>query len=185
MHRKLQLLARTAGRTVYACKSLPSIANVPVSVIARSITDDQRARAKEELKKAVRELSQAPAVAVSAASVATLLEWDKADLKSLPIENLEELARSWFDGVDGELERNANRAVEVWKVAVEKGSVEAKYSLAVCTRQGLGVEKDPVKAFQAMEELANEKNYGLAHVRGLHIYILFSPLLHTLARIAA
>jgi TPR repeat protein len=127
-------------------------------------TVDEKTQAHEDLKNAVRELSEGDAVPISYAPVRTLLAWDKQKLANLTTEQLEELGRAWFEGVEDELEPNHLRAFEIWTEATQRGSTEAKYSRAVCLRQGLGVQRDDAAAFRDMKELADSRNYGLAHV---------------------
>ena len=130
----------------------------------RFATDDHKSKAHEDLRDAVRELSGGNAVPISLAPVDTLVEWDEQPLDSLDNEQLEELARAWFDGVDG-LGEDAERAFMLWTVAADRGSVESKYSRAVCIREGKGTAKSPDAAFQEMIKLAENDNYPLAHVR--------------------
>ena len=126
-------------------------------------TDKDKARAHEDLRDAVRELSGGNAAPISMAPVDTLVEWDEQPLDSLDNEQLEELARAWFDGVDG-LGEDKERAFTLWTVAADRGSVESKYSRAVCLREGQGVTKQPELAFQTLVDLAEKDNYALAHV---------------------
>lgn len=112
----------------------------------------------------MKDLSEGTAVPISYAPVQTLMRWDRGNLDELKTEDLEELGRAWFEGVEDELEPNHSRAYEVWSVAAQRGSVEAQYSMAVCLRQGSGVPQDSSAAFKTLEKLANSHNYGLAHV---------------------
>lgn len=133
----------------------------------RTFCVDFKAQAHEDLKNAVKELSEGESVPISYAPISTLLQWDARPLDSLTIEQLEELGRAWYEGVeddDDSMEPNFERAVEVWTEGIARGSTESKYSRAVCIRQGLGIEKDPAGAFAEMLELAEKQNYGLAHV---------------------
>jgi TPR repeat protein len=56
-----------------------------------------------------------------------------------------------------------NKAIELWKVAEERGSLEASYRIASCHRTGEGVPKDVEKAFSKYQELVT-KDYPEAHV---------------------
>lgn len=98
------------------------------------------------------------------APVESLREWDKEKLESLTLDQLEELGRAWFEGVDETFPQNLDRAFEVWTVAAKMGSAESGYSRAVMMREGTGVPKDSEAAFQALFEVANSKNYAMAHV---------------------
>ncbi|KAJ1400316.1 hypothetical protein B484DRAFT_339236 [Ochromonadaceae sp. CCMP2298] len=55
------------------------------------------------------------------------------------------------------------RAVEIWTQAAARGSVEARYSHAVCLREGRGVSIDAALALAKMRALADAENYTLAH----------------------
>ena len=98
------------------------------------------------------------------APVETLLEWDKTKLETLTLDQLEELGRAWFEGVDETFPQDLTRAFEVWTVAAKMGSAESGYSRAVMMREGTGVPKDSAAAFQALSDVANSKNYAMAHV---------------------
>lgn len=139
----------------------------PFFATVRSFSVDYKTQAHEDLKNAVKELSEGDAVPISYAPVATLLQWDEKPLDSLTIEQLEELGRAWYEGVmddDDDMQPDYERAVEVWTEGVARGSTESKYSRAVCMRQGLGTKKDSEGAFVEMLELAEKQNYALAHV---------------------
>jgi TPR repeat protein len=98
------------------------------------------------------------------------------------VEQLEELGRAYYEGLtedDGEsygsveveeskmeikaIKVNRVKAFEVWTEASTRGSIESTYSLAVCLREGVGCNKDPTRAFELMETLADKHNYYLAH----------------------
>ena len=59
---------------------------------------------------------------------------------------------------------NAERAVEIFRAASIRGSDIASYSYAACLKDGLGVKKDTTAAFIQLRDLANDKDFHLAHV---------------------
>ena len=133
----------------------------------RNFCIDIKAQAHADLKQAIKELSDGEAVQISHVPISMLLEWDKKDLHDLTVEQLEELARAWFDGIDGEMRVNQQRAYEVWTEAANRDSIESKYCRAVCLRQGTGVPINVSEAYSEMKELADKHNYGLAHVSNI------------------
>lgn len=119
--------------------------------------------AHKDLKFAIKELSkgyQSPPSNFNYDEIA-----DKP-LNSLTKEQLEQLARAYYEGrPDLAVEKNVVKAFEAWTLASSSfSSIEAMYSRAMCLREGVGAEKDPKIAFEDMLFLAEEKNYNLAHV---------------------
>lgn len=172
----LRILARSAVRRIpqqarIASLSVSRKASVLSLHNARLFSDDaKRAAARLELNKIYEELQSVEEPPEdNLASVETLLEWNKQPLDSLTAEQLDELGDAWYEGVEDEMVQDLPRAFEVWTVAAQKGCAESAYSRAVMLRDGRGVAKDSESAFQLMSELANTKNYGLAHVRYISI----------------
>lgn len=126
-----------------------------------ALTNDENDR--ETLKEAVRELSEGQASLLSHPPIETLRKWDSLSLSDLSVNQLEELARAYFEGTT-DFPADDVRAVSVWKTAMERGSIESSYSYAVCLREGKGIEKDTTKAYQIFRKLAESHNYPLAHV---------------------
>jgi len=90
----------------------------------------------------------------------------------LPVNDLLNLATATFTGLQAassefSIARDMNKAIELWKVAEERGSLEASYRIASCHRTGEGVPKDVEKAFSKYQELVT-KDYPEAHVSLLH-----------------
>lgn len=127
-------------------------------------TDHENAFA--DLREAVRELStQSQSYSqINYFDTKELLEWNSKPLTELSTSQLEELARAYYEGTDGGIDQSVFRAVEIWREASQRGSVEAKYSLAVCYREGKGLATDSTLAFEMMNDLATNYNYHLAHV---------------------
>lgn len=130
-------------------------------------SETKRAAARETLGSAVKELSEGSASALSLPPVNILKTWDSVGLDRLSIDQLEDLGRAHHEGIDaedGQMAKNPQRAVEVFKYASERGSQTASYSYAVCLKDGVGIEKDTAAAFEKLSVLANDHNYNLAHV---------------------
>ena len=89
---------------------------------------------------------------------------DSPSLSDMSVEELEAVARVFYEGNDA-VPKDLSKAVEVWREATKKGSIEGKYSLAMCLREGVGTEVDKLEAFKLMKELADEHNYHLGNVR--------------------
>jgi len=136
-----------------------------------NIINDNKNDAREKLREAVRELSGLGLGGelytnhdISSIPLSNILMLKDMDVNSLSIDQLEILGRTYFDGINEGFNKDVNKAIDIWNIAAQKGSIEAQYSLAVCIRDGVGkVEKDSKKAFDIMIKLAEEKNYHLAH----------------------
>ena len=121
------------------------------------------AAAHQDLQDAVKELSQGESLPIASPPVETLKAWEQLPMESLTVAQAEELARVYFEGSPDMAEDKA-KAVELWKFAAERGSIEGKYSRALCLKDGVGAERDAQQAHDDLVELANERNYNLAHV---------------------
>jgi hypothetical protein len=82
----------------------------------RGWAHERKVAAHEALKDAVKELSEGEAVPFSYSTTASLLEWNATPLVDLSIDQLEELARAFFEGVPG-MPKDHTRAVEIWTQA--------------------------------------------------------------------
>lgn len=167
----LRIVARSAARRLpsHACNTISRFrVNSAVPKSVRFFSKDAGKAAVDEYRSVVAELmADIDDSPTDLASVDTLLDWDKQKLDTLTLDQLEELGRAWFDGVDDDFPQDLTRAFEVWTVAAKLGSAESGYSRAVMIREGQGVPKDSAAAFQALLEVANSKNYGMAHVSAL------------------
>lgn len=121
------------------------------------------ALAHQDLQNAVKELSLGSALPVSSPPVETLKAWQELSTAELTVEQAEELARVYFEGSNGVSEDKV-KALELWKFASERGSIEGKYSQALCLKDGVGTERNPQEAHDLLLELTEKKNYHLAHV---------------------
>lgn len=122
------------------------------------------AAAHASLSQAVKELSEGSAKALALPASITLQKWNSTDLSDLSLDQLEDLGRAHFEGIDDQMPKNVVRAVEVFKFASDRGSQTASYSYAACLKDGIGVKKDTSAAFTQLSALADEKDYNLAHV---------------------
>ncbi len=122
------------------------------------------ASAHQDLQAAVKELSLGSALPVTSPPVETLKEWQHLSQDELTVEQAEELARVYFEGSNG-LEEDKKKALDLWKFAADRGSIEGKYSRALCLKDGVGIEKNSMTAYEELLELSEKKNYHLAHVR--------------------
>lgn len=138
---------------------------VRAELISRS--EVKRAAAHATLGIAVKELSEGSASALALPPVSILKSWDIIDWARLSVDQLEDLGRAHHEGVDerdGQMAKNPQRAVEIFKYASERGSQTASYSYAICLKDGIGIEKDVTAAYDKLIVLANEYDYNLAHV---------------------
>src|SRR5690348_13285574 len=60
-----------------------------------------------------------------------------------------------------ETEVNKTKAYELYKIAAERGHVDAQYNLSKCYELGEGVDKNEKKAFKLIDELANKNIWML------------------------
>jgi TPR repeat protein len=118
------------------------------------------------LKQSIKELSKdLDPVIMPVLSSNVLTELSESSSDNLSTQQIEELAKGYFEGSeDGKFERNLTKAVDLWLEGSRRGSLESTYSLATCYREGKGVEKDTQRAFQMLQNLAEEKNYSYAQV---------------------
>lgn len=70
---------------------------------------------------------------------------------------INELAYRYFYGKG--IEKNQEKAFELWTDAYYMGNDKATYNLALCLLEGEGINKDEKKAFEILNKLANEKGY--------------------------
>jgi TPR repeat protein len=87
---------------------------------------------------------------------------DDGNTDLLDGDQLDDLARAYFDGDDGR-QQNFNKAFALWCQSATKGSIGGTYSMAVCLREGKGTAKDSSRSFQILSSLADDKDYMLAH----------------------
>lgn len=139
--------------------SAPSVINQAEA----PLFDPVKSAAYHELKEAVKELSLGAAQPFTTPSKDSLKAWDETPPEQLKRDQLEELARAYFEGVGG-LPQDRSKSVELWAIASKMGSIEGRYSRASCLRDGVGVEKDLPLAFKELEALATQNNYNFAHV---------------------
>jgi TPR repeat protein len=144
--------------------SATTIPAVDVQRIPLNTIDSSKQIAHAALRDAIKELSEGTSRTITLPPVQELNSWKSDDLSALSLEQLELLARAHYEGKGNEFEKNPEEAVRLWREASNRGSLEARYSLAVCHRDGVGVEKNAVEAYGILKELADNKNYNLAHV---------------------
>jgi TPR repeat protein len=130
-------------------------------------TSAQKLEAHAALRDAVRELSEGTASTMTLPPDEVIQKWDQEDPSVLNGDELNSLARAHFEGING-VYVDLRKAVELWKLAAEKGSLGAYYSLAVCYRDGKGIEKDATTAFSMLKTLAEKNNFNSAHVSNVH-----------------
>jgi TPR repeat protein len=154
----------------------PNASNNSSSKTASALYSDNTEEmhaAHKALQEAVKELSEGQSIPITAPSPKMLQELTSTAESDLDVTQLEQLARAYFEGREGvEGGKNQGKAVELWQLASDKGSIEGKYSLAQCYKDGIGIEKNSNVAFQLMKELADKENFNLAHV----IHLPYSSL---------
>lgn len=160
--------ASPAGATAIAAGAKQSFnPSVPPSAAAAAAATSQlqqKAEAHMALKDAIKELSaDMPQMGPSPSSQEKLRVWSQKSPDELDKEQLEELAKYYLDGLKDVIPKDPSKAISLWTEAIKHGSLESKYSRAICFREGVGTLKDPEKAFQEMKQLADDENFNLAH----------------------
>lgn len=129
------------------------------------LIDNDKLKALDDLKAALTELSVAsdeePSIYYDHDQ---LLELSVKPIDALTTDQLEELGRAYYVGIDSVIEVNLDRSFTLWSEAASRGSVDSKYVRAVCLREGSGVAKDLERAFKEMLSVADDHSYALAHV---------------------
>ena len=141
------------------------------AIFIKGITDrkeNKLAAAHASLTKAVKDLSEGSAIPMALPSASLLQKWDGTDFSELTLDQLEDLGRAHFEGVEGEIPKNVVRAVEIFKYASDHGSRTASYSYAICLKDGIGIKKDVTAGFLQLTVLANDNEHNLAHVSEGH-----------------
>ena len=123
---------------------------------------NSKLEAQLEFRNVLRELGADAVIKKDLKSKNILSSMQGKDISTLTGDQLEELARAYFHGSDG-YHQDENRAYELWSLGAEKGSEGAAYSQAVCLREGKGVAKDSERAFALLKDLAEKRNYMIAH----------------------
>ena len=137
------------------------------SILTKEGADVRVQRANQDLAEAIKTLSHSDTMVVQRPNIDSKLgSLDKLDVNTMPLEEVEELARQYFEG-SAHIEKDVKKAFELWATASERGSLEAKYSRALCLKDGVGVDRDSTIAAEELRVLSDEKNYHLAHVRSL------------------
>ncbi len=149
---------------------MPPVANVDASRAGQPVLNDEaKMAAYKQLREAVKDLSDGQSQSITSPSPATLKKWVTLPIAELSVDQLEELARVYFEGNCG-MPKDDNKAMELWTIAADKGSVQAKYSKAMCIKEGSGIAKNVKQAFEELERLANSENFNFAHVSSDHAF---------------
>lgn len=146
----------------------------------------EKVQAYMAYREALNELKTEKLTEPDLAAASSFIKSTELDPETLPIVDLLNLATASFTGLKSTNEqlsiaRDVDKAISLWKVAANRGSLEASYRLASCHRTGEGLEKDSEKALKMYQELA-AKDYPEAHVSHLNINISFTNFITYYAR---
>lgn len=131
---------------------------------------NQKIIAHQKMKDVIKELSQGK-VGPSFNLSPELLKHienkiDSSSTKSIPSDvtpsQLDDLGISYFLGNNG-FKQDTNKAIKYWHQAADLGSKDAKFRLANCLKDGVGMPANPFEAFNQFEELA-KMDYPMANV---------------------
>ena len=165
---------RCSAKICIYCGPRGSLLTNAVLQLRHNHGGDRKEKAHADLRDAVRELSHGMARPTTSSSASSLEEMDAIALSELEVDQLEELARAHYEGeIDGYSdEESMKRSVAIWSEAALRGSIESKYSLAVCYREGTGISVDATRSFEIMLELAHSSpGYHLAHYAVAVMYL--------------
>jgi TPR repeat protein len=120
----------------------------------------------EAYRKAVEDLSEGTeGLPGDIIDVPTISDLKGEPTAALTRQELEILGNAYVDGVpQAGVESDIAKSFEYWTAAGELGSLSAKFSMASCYFQGVGVPQDCAKAIGMLEELAEKHNFGEALV---------------------
>jgi hypothetical protein len=127
-------------------------------------TQDPKSEAFKSLRTQIKDMGNASTIKSLMSPPEQLIEWNSKLPSELDAGQLEELARSLFEGDVKELGYDMEKAVRLWEHADKLGSLEAKYCLASCVRDGVVYKKDVAEAFRMFEEIAHSGEFPAANV---------------------
>jgi TPR repeat protein len=166
------LIKKSVSKTSNANSELNKLTSTDVRYLTpnkfKDLKDDDalsdQDKAHVALRDAVKELSEGTsATPQSLPPTLTIQEYMNKNLEDLSIYELEQLARAYHEGVSGTIDQNSVKAVEIWKFAMDRGSKNSSYSYAVSLRDGVGVERNFITAFEILKKLADEDQYNIAY----------------------
>mmetsp|Transcript_24044 Transcript_24044/g.23117 ORF Transcript_24044/g.23117 Transcript_24044/m.23117 type:complete len:386 (+) Transcript_24044:95-1252(+) len=166
------LIKNSVSKTSNANSELNKLTSTDVRYLTpnkfKDLKDDDalsdQDKAHVALRDAVKELSEGTsATPQSLPPTLTIQEYMNKNLEDLSIYELEQLARAYHEGVSGTIDQNSVKAVEIWKFAMDRGSKNSSYSYAVSLRDGVGVERNFITAFEILKKLADEDQYNIAY----------------------
>ena len=155
-----------------------------------------RTRAFDDMSKAIRDLKTGLKSNDhhTNALIQTAMDLKNREMNTLPEKELYDLGTAYSPGLKSDeghviIEKDINLAISAWNIAVEKGSLDAQYSLALCYKTGDGLPLDFNKALTILTELS-EKDHGWANVSLLlcltitynKLYNVLLYVLHVLVR---
>lgn len=158
------------------------ISKAPVSllrgdalIVRKNLDIQKKTEARTRLKNAVQGWKGALSAEDNGPTQKSAAEMVASDPKTLPVDDLERLGMIYFKG-EG-VQQDAKKAYNTWLAAAERGSPGAAFSVSGCLLSGMGVKKDEKKAFDIVKDLAENRNYPLAHVKHIrYIYIYCNVL---------
>ncbi len=175
MWRKIANSFRTIGKQAPAnIKDGTHPVNVMKSVATPTA---EKLAAEEAYKRSFNDMSAKYSSPSAKAHLMKLLDLNNKPLSELSLDQLEKLSDIYNKGVDGVVESNIPRAIEIWTEAIKKGSTDSKYKRALCFYEGIGTPPNEVFACQQMLEIAELSNSPpLANVSTVDLFkVIYSP----------
>jgi TPR repeat protein len=156
----------------------PSSHETLTNLFANNRNADQKTakiqQAQADLADAIKQLSSSNRMLAKESSLKGLKLSDITEdqFSQLTVTELEELAKLYYEGDTSQsIDKNLSKAVKIWEIAAQKGSKEARYSRALCLKDGIGVDASPTLAFTELKALADEDNFNVAHVWNNEIFV--------------
>lgn len=160
---------------------LSKVTSVQRSSFIVASTQDAKSDAFKSLRTQIKDMGSVGNLKSLISPPDQLVEWNSKLPSELDTNQLEELARSLFEGDVKELGYDMEKAVRLWEHADKLGSFEAKYCLASCVRDGVVYKKDVAEAFHMFEEIASSGEFPAANVRlclsCIYTYLYMSSLM--------
>ncbi len=152
MWRKIASSFRNIGKQAPAIVHPTSVVNGAVAPSAKKLA------AEEAYKQSFNTLSAKYSTPATQSHLMKILDLNNKPLSELSLDQLEKLSDIYNKGIDGVVEPNVPRAIEIWTEAIKKGSIDSKYKRALCLYEGIGTPPNELFGCQQMLEIAELSN---------------------------
>ena len=132
-------------------------------------------KAMADLQHAISELKTHPTSATGSAkqpssnSAVDFTNLMRTSASELSLDELDALGRLYFDGSDV-VPKDVQKALELWQEGATRGSITSRYSLAMCTKEGISGVKNPEMAFSELIDIADNHKFSHAQVSKMRFF---------------